>query len=567
MSEVTHHKWWGWGVEGIAFTHEDKPAFAPFVWEQTAIDLSQPGEEPPDFSDLDVPAPIATDDQLGALGKIVGDHNVFTDDMQRVIHTYGKGLRDLVWVRAGHLPRVPDAVVYPANEDQVQQIVDYIASIDAVVIPYGGGSNISGSLTPQPNETRLVVSMDMGRMNRVLEIDEVSCIARIQAGVLGPDMETQLNARGWTMGHQPDSFKHSTLGGWIATRSSGMQSDKYGDIADITKGMRMVQPGKVVEVRPLPATSSGPSVREMILGSEGRLGVITEAWVHVHRLPENREIIAYLFPNWASGLAAMRDIAESDATPSVTRVSDAPETQFSLATQKEATSLKSKLGPMLFDLLAKRGWDMDKVCLSYIGYEGESRLVRANKSMVGKIVSQHGGIRLGKGPGALYDQKKFDTPYIRDFLLDRGAVGDVSETAAPWDKLGEVYFTAMKAAQAAFDEVGVKGFIMCHLSHSYHSGACLYFTFAFLPARVNGQEPDHNETLRQYDVVKSAIQQAFIDAGGTLSHHHGVGTDHAPWMEEDLSEAGVDLMVGLLKAADPNRNLNPGTLIPEHREW
>lgn len=567
MSDVTHHKWWGWGVEGIAFNHEDKPAFAPFVYEKTAIDLSEPSAEPPEFSELQVPDSILGSGDEKALRKIVGDHHVFTDDMQRVIHTYGKGLRDLVLVRAGHLPRVPDVVVYPANEEEVRALVDYVAEIDAVLIPFGGGSNISGSLTPQAKETRLVVSMDMGRMNRVLEIDEVSGIARIQAGVLGPDMETQLNASGWTMGHQPDSFKHSTLGGWISTRSSGMQSDKYGDIADITRGMRLVQPGKVVEIRPLPATSSGPSVREMILGSEGRLGVITEAWVHVHRLPENREVIAYLFPNWAAGIAAMREISESDATPSITRVSDAPETAFSLSTQKESTSLKSKAGPILFDLLAKRGWDMDKVCISYIGYEGGANLVKSNKSIVGKIVSKNGGIRLGKGPGSLYDQKKFDTPYIRDFLLDRGAMGDVSETAAPWDKLGEVYFTTMQAANAAFDEVGVKGFIMCHLSHSYHSGACLYFTFAFRPVGAGGQEPDYQESLRQYDVVKTAIQQAFIDAGGTLSHHHGVGTDHAPWMEQDLSPAGVDLMVGLLKSADPKRNLNPGTLIPEHREW
>src|SRR5699024_2593734 len=170
MSDVTHHKWWGWGVEGIAFTYDDKPAFAPFVLARTAIDLSEPSAEPPEFSDLQVPDSILGSGDEKALRKIVGDHHVFTDDMQRVIHTYGKGLRDLVLVRAGHLPRVPDVVVYPANEEEVQQIVDYVAEIDAVLIPFGGGSNISGSLTPQPKETRLVVSMDMGRMNRVLEI-------------------------------------------------------------------------------------------------------------------------------------------------------------------------------------------------------------------------------------------------------------------------------------------------------------------------------------------------------------------------------------------------------------
>jgi alkyldihydroxyacetonephosphate synthase len=364
------------------------------------------------------------------------------------------------------------------------------------------------------------------------------------------------------MGHQPDSFRHSTLGGWVATRSSGMQSDKYGDIADITRGLRVVQPGKVVVLRPLPSTSSGPSVREMILGSEGRLGVITEAWVNVHRVPENREIIAYLFPTWAAGLAAMQDISASDATPSVTRVSDANETQFSLATQKKSRGVKSKVSKALFAVLERRGWDLDQACLSYIGYEGGKEHVARNKAIVAKIVKAHGGIKLGTGPGALYDQKKFDTPYIRDFLLDVGGLADVSETAAPWSKLMDVYSGTVRAAREAFDRLGVKGFIMCHLSHSYHSGACLYFTFAFPPGT-----DDIEEQLGRYWEVKSAVQQSFVDTGATISHHHGVGTDHAHWLEEDISEAGTDVMVALLRGVDPGRNLNPGTLIPAQREW
>ncbi|WP_434081305.1 FAD-binding oxidoreductase [Sanguibacter sp. Z1732] len=284
MNEVQHQKWWGWGVEGIAFNHTDKPGFAPFVKDKIGLDLSEPAAEVPRFEDLDVPASRLPEDVGQALSDILGDHHVNTTDYDRVVHTYGKGLRDLVMIRAGILPRVPDVVVYPANEAEVQALVDLAVTADAVLIPFGGGSNISGSLTPQAQEGRPIISLDLGRLNRVLEIDEQAGLARVQAGALGPDLEEQLGRTGWTMGHQPDSFRHSTLGGWIATRSSGMQSDKYGDIADITRGLRMVQPGKVVVVRPLPSTSTGPSVREMILGSEGRLGVITEAWVHVHRL-------------------------------------------------------------------------------------------------------------------------------------------------------------------------------------------------------------------------------------------------------------------------------------------
>jgi len=458
-------------------------------------------------------------------------------------------------LRTGDIPRVPDVVVYPGSEEEVQLVVDRAVAANAVLIPFGGGSNISGSLHAPPDETRPVISVDMGRMNRVLSVDGESGLARVQAGVLGPDLEEQLGALGWTLGHFPDSFTHSTLGGWVATRSSGMQSDKYGDISEITRGVRVVQPGKVLVLRPLPSTSTGPSVREMVLGSEGRLGIITEVTVQVHRIPENRLILGYLFPSWDAGLAAMQEISTSDASPSVTRVSDGRETRFSFATRKKSSglSITSLASKGLMKVLERRGWQLDQSCLSFIGYEGGKAHVNRQKAIVKDIVGKHGGIVLGKGPGVLYDQKKFDTPYIRDFLLDRGAIGDVSETAAPWSKLKPLYDNVMAAANGAFAELGVVGWIMCHLSHSYHSGACLYFTFAF---KHDGVDP-----LGQYDKVKSAIQQAFVDSDGTLSHHHAVGTEHAPWLEQDISAPGVHMIDGLFAAIDPGGNFNPGKIV------
>ena len=392
-------------------------------------------------------------------------------------------------------------------------------------------------------------------MNRVLSVDEESGLARIQPGTLGPDIETQLGALGWTLGHFPDSFTHSTLGGWVATRSSGMQSDKYGDISEITRGVRVVMPGKVLVLRPLPSTSTGPSVREMVLGSEGRLGIITEVTVQVHRIPEKRQILGYLFPSWDAGLAAMQEISTSDARPTVTRVSDGRETRFFFATRKKSSgiSITSLVSKGLMTVLEKRGWQLDQSCLSFIGYEGARSHVAREKGIVKNIVGKHGGIVLGKGPGVLYDQKKFDVPYIRDFLLDRGAIGDVSETAAPWSKLRPLYDNVMAAANRAFAELGVVGWIMCHLSHSYHSGACLYFTFAF---RHDGVDP-----LGQYDRVKSAVQQAFVDSDGTLSHHHAVGTEHSAWLEQDISAPGVHMIDGLFAAMDPGRNFNPGKIV------
>jgi alkyldihydroxyacetonephosphate synthase len=555
MPDVKHMKWWGWGVEGVGFHHEDKPAFRPFVLNAIDLDVNTTPTSPVSLDDLPIPTPMINDQLLAELTEVVGAENVAQDDLDRIVHTYGKALRDLLRIRAGDIPRVPDVVIYTGNEAEVRLIVDCAVAADAVIIPYGGGSNISGSLHAPDDETRPVISLDLGRMNQVIDIDQESGLARIQAGAQGPDLEEQLGAKGWVLGHYPDSFTHSTLGGWVATRSSGMQSDKYGDISDIARGMRVVMPGKVLEIRPLPHTSTGPSVREMVLGSEGRLGVITEVTVQVHRIPEVRVILGYLFPSWESGLAAMQEISTSDAHPSITRVSDGKETAFSFATRKKSTgiSISSLISKGLMRVLQRRGWNLDEICLSFIGYEGGKAHVARQKKIVKDIVGKHGGILVGKGPGALYDQKKFDTPYIRDFLLDRGAIGDVSETAAPWSKLLPLYKNVIAAAEKVYAQLGVPGWIMCHLSHSYHSGACLYFTFAF---KHDGVDP-----LGQYEPLKNAIQQAFVDSGGTLSHHHAVGTEHAAWLEQDISAPGVHMIEGLFSAMDPNSNFNPGKII------
>jgi alkyldihydroxyacetonephosphate synthase len=555
MPDVKHMKWWGWGVEGVGFHHEDKPAFRPFVLNAIDLDVNTTPTSPVSLDDLPIPTPMINAQLLAELTEVVGTENVVQDDLDRIVHTYGKALRDLLRIRAGDIPRVPDVVIYPGNEAEVQLIVDRAVAADAVIIPYGGGSNISGSLHAPEDETRPVISLDLGRMNQVIDIDQESGLARIQAGAQGPDLEEQLGAKGWVLGHYPDSFTHSTLGGWVATRSSGMQSDKYGDISDIARGMRVVMPGKVLQIRPLPHTSTGPSVREMVLGSEGRLGVITEVTVQVHRTPAVRVILGYLFPSWESGLAAMQEISTSDAHPSITRVSDGKETAFSFATRKKSSgiSISSLISKGLMKVLQRRGWNLDEVCLSFIGYEGGKAHVARQKKIVKDIVGKHGGILVGKGPGVLYDQKKFDTPYIRDFLLDRGAIGDVSETAAPWSKLLPLYKNVIAAAEKVYAQLGVPGWIMCHLSHSYHSGACLYFTFAF---KHDGVDP-----LGQYEPLKNAIQQAFVDSGGTLSHHHAVGTEHAAWLEQDISAPGVHMIEGLFSAMDPNSNFNPGKII------
>jgi alkyldihydroxyacetonephosphate synthase len=552
QSPAAAMKWWGWGDEGVAFSHEDKPGFAPFIDKVLGVDVDRVAGRPVAFADLDVPAP-QIDPALRAALESAAD--VSDDPLDRIVHARGKSLRDLVRQRRGDLGRVPDVVVRPAGEQAVGEVLRAALDADAVVIPFGGGTSISGSLEAPRDETRTVISVDLARMDALLAIDQVSRLARVQAGVYGPRLEEQLNARGYTFGHYPDSFTHSTLGGWIATRSSGMQSDRYGDIADSTRGLRVVTPAGLLVTRPVPATSTGPSIREMVLGSEGRLGIICEATIQVRRLPPERTILGYLLPSWTESLAAMRDIAASEAAPSVTRVADANETAFSFATKKGG-SLADTLQSAALKTFLKRGkgFELEEMCLAFIGYEGPERHVKAQRKAVGRIVSKHGGLCIGSSPGELYDQKKFDTPYIRDYLLDRGVLADVSETAAPWSELGPLHAAVTGAARRAFAELGVQGYVMCHLSHSYHAGACLYFTFAITPS-------GRRDGLEEYGAVKSAIQQAFVDHGGTLSHHHAVGTEHAEWLEQDISAPGVGMLRALFDGTDPGANLNPGKIV------
>jgi alkyldihydroxyacetonephosphate synthase len=546
-------KWWGWGHEGVGFSHEDKPELAPFIARAIGVDVGGTVGVAARFEDLQIPDPHLPAGLRDALEQAVTDRFLSVDPLDRVSHARGKSLRDLIRQRGGDLFRVPDVVVRPESEDDVAAVLRAAVRCDAVVIPFGGGSSISGSLEAPADETRPVISVDLERLDKVLELDSGSRVARIQAGVFGPHLEQQLGALGYTFGHFPDSFTHSTLGGWIATRSSGMQSDRYGDIADLVRGLRVVTPAGTLITRPVPSTSTGPSVREMVLGSEGRLGIITEATVPVRRIPEQRTILGYLFPTFAAGLAAMQDLAASEHSASVTRVSDANETQFSFAMRVRPTLVDKLQSRALRSFLRRRlGFDVDQMCLSFIGYEGTDRHVAGQRRAVGRLIKRHGGLCIGSGPGVLYDQKKFDIPYIRDFLLDRGAAGDVSETATTWSGLMPLYDAVVTAANGAFAKLAVHGYIMCHLSHSYHAGACLYFTFAF-KAR--------NEMAAEYQVVKSAIQQAFVDNGATLSHHHAVGTEHAQWLEQDISAPGVAMLRALFDGTDPGRHLNPGKIV------
>jgi alkyldihydroxyacetonephosphate synthase len=556
-----HMKWWGWGDVEVDFNSEAHPGFWPFAKSALGIEREIPPTPPLALDAVHLPEAIVNPRFLAELISALDSNQVFDSRYERVIHAYGKGFRDLFRLRRGSAEGAPDLVVYPENENDVLVTLRAAARHDVMVIPFGGGSNISGCLERMETR-RMAVSLDMRRMRRVLAVDAESFTARAEAGVFGPDLEEQLGAHGMTLGHFPDSFLHSTLGGWIATRSAGMQSDKYGKIEDMVIALRMVTPEGVLATRTVPKSSNGIDVNHLCIGSEGTLGVITEATLQVHPRPESRLVPAYLFPEFEAGLQAMRECVRKECMPSMVRLNDPDKTALSLAFKPRSSRLSQAASKIFKRYLQVKGFDLPRACLMLTSFEGRRDDVTRQLRQVNAIYRKFGGVSLGSSSGRSFEATKYDFPHIRDFLLERDATTDVSETATVWSNILPLYQATMKAIRDGVLESGVPPWSGCHISHTYRSGASLYFTFGFM------QQKGHE--MGQYLNVKRAAQQSFIDGGATLSHHHAVGTEHLPWLSADISPLGVKAVAAIKHGLDPDNIMNPGRLQPSQHpfeEW
>lgn len=557
--DVSQMKWWGWGDEDIEFDASDKPFLMPFISRE--LGLSEEDEQvvkPVSIEEVKLPEQVRNQGFLDYARGALRDDQVKTSDKERLVHSYGKSFRDLWRVRRGIVSACPDCVIYPESEDDVCALMKGATEHDAVLVPFGGGSNIAGCLENREARNRMVVSLDMKRMDRVLEVDKESCVARIQAGSRGPVMEEQLEAQGFTLGHFPDSFEFSTVGGWVATRSAGMQSDKYGKIEDMVLSVRMVTPSGLLVTRTVPKSSNGIDVNHICIGSEGILGVITEVSLQVHRLPEKKEFYGYLFPDFESGVRAMRQCVDEDCMPTVARLNDPGKTALSFSFKSVQPFFKNLMGKAVKKYLSLvKGFDMEKVCLMIMAVEGDRRTFSRVRSRVNSIYRKHGAFRLGISPGRAFQKSKYDFPYLRDFAMDRGVVCDVSETSTVWSNLLPLYYSTIESIQKAIVATGVAPFAGCHISHCYHTGSSLYFTFACME---NG-----SGDIDQYLAIKKAAQDSFIRGGGTLSHHHAVGFEHAPWLEKDISATGVRAVRAIKDGLDPGGVMNPGKILPDDR--
>ena len=556
-ADIRHMKWWGWGHEDVTFDDSTKPELWPYLKRELGVDEIR-WEKPVAFEDVTLPEQKNNEAFLAAIGARLGEGQVVDDKKSRLVHAAGKSFRDLWLMRHGQVQFAPDCVVYPDTEEDVALVVRAAHEHGVVLVPFGGGSNIAGCLVPSDRGGRMVVSLDMCRMHRVLEVDRYSLTARIQPGVYGQHLEDQLAEHGVTLGHFPDSFLHSTLGGWVATRSAGMQSDIYGKIEDMVISLRMVTPSGTIITRTVPKSSNGIDIKHLCIGSEGILGVITEVVVQVHHKPEKEDWYGWLFPDFKSGLDAIHECHRGDCMPTVTRLNDPKKTALSFAFKHPKTGIKDKIAKAFKWYIGNvKKIDFNQCCLMVVKYEGTPQAFNRIKNRVTAIYKKHRGVCLGAEPGRSFAKVKFDFPHLRDYVMDRSIMADVSETATTWDNLRTLHESGLADVEQAIKDTGVDAWVGCHLSHSYRTGASLYFTFGCL--QREGRE------IEQYLYVKKAAEDAFMKNGGTLSHHHAVGTEHLPWVEEDLSPTGLKAVKALKAGLDPNDIMNPGKIIPSEK--
>ncbi len=495
-----------------------------------------------DATDTDSLAPIAspsrlTTSDLAALVEIVGADCVTIADEQRLPRARGKSSLDLFAWRANGTVVAPDAVVAPRDEDEVSRLLAWCGGNDVAVVPFGGGTSVVGGISPLDGGHRAALSLDLAHFNALTGVDHESGLVTLGAGLSGPRAEELLHAEGLSLGHFPQSFPYATIGGYAATRSSGQDSAGYGRFDEMVRALTVVTPVGVIDAgHAAPASAAGPDLREMFLGSEGAFGVITRVRLRVHPVPAMTRYEAFSFPDFATGVAAVRAVEQQGTGPTVIRLSDETETSVNLATTDKIGDEQISSG-----------------CLCITLYEGTAEHTASRHTETRDLLLECGGTSLGEQPARDWEHGRFGAPVLRDALLDNGALLETLETATDWANIPRLKDTVTTTLTEALEATGTPALVMCHVSHVYPTGASLYFTV------VAGQRGDPGE---QWSGVKRTISLAIQAAGGTITHHHAVGVDHREFMTGEVGEVGLTILRAIKSALDPNSICNPGKLIP-----
>jgi alkyldihydroxyacetonephosphate synthase len=549
-------KHWGWGFEDQQPSHEQVEAAASGARSHLGFPPAEV-ERPVPLESVELAPPRLDPPESLA-------HICTTDRYERVTHSYGKSYRDVVRAFRGRFDNPTDVVAHPADEDDLERVLAWCEEARAAAIPFGGGTSVVGGVEP-PGE-RPSVTIDMGSMDRVLEIDRESRAARIQAGATGPALEDQLREHGLTLRHFPQSFEHSTLGGWIATRAGGHYATLHTHIDDFVESIRALTPRGPWESRRLPGSGAGPSPDRMLIGSEGILGVITEAWMRVQDAPRFRESAAVLFDSFESGAQAVRALSQSGLHPSNCRLLDGDEAALTGAVQPEGGAAPPTPGAS--DAIAPAAAAGGRPSLLVLGFESADHELGPWMSRALELCEDHGG-RPRERPSARVDSATgsrgtgsrgqsegawrdafLQAPYLRDTLVAAGVFVETFETAITWDRFDELVGRVRESTREA---LGGDGTVTCRLTHVYPDGAAPYFT-VLAPAR-------RGDELAQWEEVKLAASEVIAAAGGTITHHHAVGRDHRRWYDRQRPEQFAAALRAAKAAVDPAGILNPGVLI------
>lgn len=526
----------------------DMPDFIPFVEEMLGVTLDLTDIKP-ERADKPVPPPVVNDAFCEALGLAFPAARFTSDPRERLLHSHGQTTADEVYrVLYTRLDRVADLVFYPETDEDVVTLIELAARHNVCLVPYGGGTSVSCALKLPTAEQRMIVSVDMRRMDRIEWIDRENLRACVQAGITGKHLEERLAAEGFTAGHEPDSVELSTLGGWIATNASGMKKNRYGNIEQIVENVTLVTPeGVVQQLESMPRVSMGIEPRNLVFGSEGNLGLITRAILRIHPLPEVKQYASYVFRDFTTGTAFLYDLSRTGALPASVRLVDNVQFRFGQALKPRPTSmdrLQSRIQKAY--LLSLKGFKPDELVAATIVMEGTADEVRYQKEQVARVARQHGGISGGAHNGQRGYMLTYAIAYIRDFLADFHVIGETYETTVPWSRVQDVCDAVARRALEKHREYDLPGrpYVSPRITQVYHTGVCIYFTHGFSIKGV--AEPD-----RVFGEIEHAMRETIMAAGGSISHHHGVGKLRRDFMPQTVTPAAVALIREIKQGADP----------------
>ena len=477
---------------------------------------------------------------------------VSIDKEVRLRHARGQSFPDWIAMHSGAFEVFPDGVAFPESTADVETLLTLASEHDLIVIPFGGGTSVVGHINPQKG-SRPVLTIAMSKMDQLIDLDTESQIATFGAGTQGPSVEAQLDAQGYRLGHYPQSWELSTLGGWIAARSSGQQSLGYGRIEQMFAGGTLVTPQGVLNIADIPASSAGPDLREMMMGTEGRAGIFTEVKMRVQPQPEEELFKVAFLPDWEAGKEVLRQAVQKNVRLSMLRLSNAVETDAHLHL---GTSPSQFLAISTY--LKARGLSSDKVMLTY-GVSGDKAQNKLALTQFNKLLKQHGSVtgKITDIMGSVWAHGRFKFPYLRGTLWDKGIMVDTFETATNWNNIDEQMQQMQEAVRTSLTDEGEEVMAFTHISHVYKQGASLYTTYFFRAAK------DHATTLKRWQKIKQAASLSLANGTATISHQHGVGRDHAPYLAAEKGKLGIQVTHDMLKSLDPEQRMNPGVLIED----